>query len=1054
MLPDELLREIKRLEREVERLKRFEIPKPGAGGGGGAPLGSATPEPTGTAEAGDSTNASHEDHIHALGNHAHAGVGNDGGLLNVPYWFNVKNYGVVGDDATDDADAFQDAVDACEATGGGTVYIPVAADAYKLSSSIVIDGGKRITLFFEAGAILHPDAGVTAILVHQGNVVGGVYVGHGREVLIESPQINGQSGAGTTGIEIRDSDWVTIKHPDIRDCDISVLFHAVLNQCEGCHIYGVGTLYGTGEDSDVKFVSEVTSNHSFAETHLENIMFGSGANGGVFIGTGSDVSRSWIVGTSWPRENETILYIDGVVGGSFFDISVDMALDDTTIKVLHVDSNSSNTVESWMWFHLASRTPTTISWANAFDIANGKLIRLQVNGPDFYNTGSIINFYKLGESYPQVKIGHDFVSGGGIGFGDGTAATDGSLVRKGAGWLGATVPFGLPVYTTANRPSAVSKEGALIYDSDVDAILQSDGINWKMVSYAPVSGYLPNPTTSLGDMVYRSDLGGNVALTSLGASATGKTTNAGFIPNNAIDGNDTGDVYSSMNPVTGQWIRIDLGGAQEIISWRLKQSQYNGNDGATSYKIQYCDDDINFNDLLTHTVSANDESADFPTPTSARYWRFWALGGGVAGWEIQTIELHVEATYAALHVGAHADGEVMTLVSGLPEWAAASAGAAALDDLTDVNAPSPTDQDVLTWDNATSRWIAQAPPAGGAVDASDVTYTPAVATDWDSDADPGDVDNALDQLAERVDDLENGAGSGDVTYAAIQASQLVNEIKGWPPIVNTGDLDALNLWWDKVGTPTTAPSVVAVSGEAGVTENYELALKVVADGANEGLGQTWTFADEPRVKSGRKLSVILAIWSVSNLSVTAKLVNSDASHTDASAVTAAAWTIVTIENHTLAGTTCQLTVTAAGAGTFYVVPLGTNIGEKAFPLKPRGLVYKEIPTNSVVNNADPGGVNYADLDLTAQTSPLAAKILISAIYAANAANRLDVRRNGATNASWENGLCYATGDASVYHLGRKEVVCDDGQIVEWGTTGAAANTEHVYLDVDGWWEWE
>jgi len=55
---------------------------------------------------------------------------------------------------------------------------------------------------------------------------------------------------------------------------------------------------------------------------------------------------------------------------------------------------------------------------------------------------------------------------------------------------------------------------------------------------------------------------------------------------------------------------------------------------------------------------------------------------------------------------------------------------------------------------------------GGAVDASVVTYTPAVATDWDSDADPGDVDNALDQLAERVDDLEGAAGHAAVTLAA------------------------------------------------------------------------------------------------------------------------------------------------------------------------------------------------------------------------------------------------------------------------------------------------
>lgn len=41
-------------------------------------------------------------------------------------------------------------------------------------------------------------------------------------------------------------------------------------------------------------------------------------------------------------------------------------------------------------------------------------------------------------------------------------------------------------------------------------------------------------------------------------------------------------------------------------------------------------------------------------------------------------------------------------------------------------------------------------------DAGDITYTPGVLTDWDSDADPGDLDDALDQLAERVDDVEGG----------------------------------------------------------------------------------------------------------------------------------------------------------------------------------------------------------------------------------------------------------------------------------------------------------
>lgn len=81
-----------------------------------------------------------------------------------------------------------------------------------------------------------------------------------------------------------------------------------------------------------------------------------------------------------------------------------------------------------------------------------------------------------------------------------------------------------------------------------------------------------------------------------------------------------------------------------------------------------------------------------------------------------------------------------------------------------------TDGYVLTADGAgNTDWEE---PAGGpgAVDAADVTFTPADNTDWDSSADPGDVNDALDQLAARVTDIVAGGGGAPTTAKYIVAA--------------------------------------------------------------------------------------------------------------------------------------------------------------------------------------------------------------------------------------------------------------------------------------------
>lgn len=304
------------------------------------------------------------------------------------------------------------------------------------------------------------------------------------------------------------------------------------------------------------------------------------------------------------------------------------------------------------------------------------------------------------------------------------------------------------------------------------------------------------------------------------------------------------------------------------------------------------------------------------------------------------------------------------------------------------------------------------------------------------------------------EDCEGAGGAGDMLWATIQASQLVNEVKGFPSIApNDADLDTLNLWWDSVGTPSTKVSFVDVAGEGGVTESFEYCLKCVTDGAGEGFYQRYTYADEPRIKSGRVVSALVAIWSVGAINITAKLLNSDASETAAAAVSAAAWTIVEIPNHTLAGTYVDLQITAGAAGTFYAVPLGLCIGARGVPLGPRPLRYVNLASLvTLINGVDPGGAAFTDLDCTASTSPLTVRVDIFGQYknTTNADRALQVRRNGSTNTTY---IAYTTNTTS-YASAWASVPCDDGQIIEWCTNeGGAGATETCYIFMDGYWEW-
>ncbi len=71
-------------------------------------------------------------------------------------------------------------------------------------------------------------------------------------------------------------------------------------------------------------------------------------------------------------------------------------------------------------------------------------------------------------------------------------------------------------------------------------------------------------------------------------------------------------------------------------------------------------------------------------------------------------------------------------------------------------------------------------------DASAVTYTPTILADWNGSADPGNADDAFDQLAERVKDLETATPTAPdasvVTYTPADATD-------WNGSADPGDVD-------------------------------------------------------------------------------------------------------------------------------------------------------------------------------------------------------------------------------------------------------------------------
>lgn len=308
-----------------------------------------------------------------------------------------------------------------------------------------------------------------------------------------------------------------------------------------------------------------------------------------------------------------------------------------------------------------------------------------------------------------------------------------------------------------------------------------------------------------------------------------------------------------------------------------------------------------------------------------------------------------------------------------------------------------------------------------------------------------------------------------------KSASLQNEVKGWPCLVQIGvglDLVTNAQWFADEATPTTKATAVPSSGEAGLDAKFTEVIKCITDAADEGFSQRYTYADEPRVKSGVHLSALIWVATTAGGSgITAKLRNSGGSSTAATSfATDGDWTLLWIEDHTCSGTYVELVVTKDATGTFYAGgPITVMVGADAVGLPPRRLVkrWRDFGADHDFDfTADSGG--FVDADLTSFTSNLTARADLFFMLEvpdgnANLSYELNVRRNGSSVAASESNKVASVrtnstaGRDAARATGMFSVVLDHNQIFEYDFNHAEGSTNAGGLSgisVAAYEEWE
>lgn len=264
----------------------------------------------------------------------------------------------------------------------------------------------------------------------------------------------------------------------------------------------------------------------------------------------------------------------------------------------------------------------------------------------------------------------------------------------------------------------------------------------------------------------------------------------------------------------------------------------------------------------------------------------------------------------------------------------------------------------------------------------------------------------------------------------------------WPvlkPPSETPDLDAWTHWWRKVATPTGGVILTTATAEAIAATYGDELLKCVAAASGDGLKTTWTYANEKRIKLGKYIATRVAVYIVTaGRALTCSLLTSVPTIlTSKSITTTGSWQIVNLSSGstTIDGTTVTFQGILDGAGTFYVIPLGTHVsavsGLVPATLQYRGIIdrWKDTPTAVKVLTGLSDENTWTDISCQVGSSALAVEGLIeSNLNEAASGFDLFIRAKGSAG----GGIIVATtGAGGIYTRNGIPVVFDDTQRIQY-----------------------